>query len=131
MRKGAVILTIFLIGSCYLYFLSSCRKTDKGSGAEAITVNFEVPPGFPQPHYDFTANPLTKEGIALGRQLFYDGKLSKDGNFACASCHQQFAAFATYDHDLSHGFNNQFTTRNAPGLYNLAWQTSFQWDGGV
>jgi cytochrome c peroxidase len=74
---------------------------------------------------------LTKEGIDLGRHLFYDGKLSKDGNFPCASCHQQFAAFATYDHDLSHGFNNQFTKRNAPGLFNLAWQSNFMWDGGI
>ncbi|RYD86673.1 MAG: T9SS type A sorting domain-containing protein, partial [Sphingobacteriales bacterium] len=57
-------------------------------------------------------------------KVFYDGKLSKDGNFPCASCHQQFAGFATLDHDLSHGFNNQFTIRNAPGLANLAWQTA-------
>src|SRR5206468_5426746 len=94
-------------------------------------VSFTIPAGFPSTHYDFTANPLTREGIALGRKLFYDGRLSKDGNFPCASCHQQFASFATYAHDLSHGFNSQFTTRNAPGLFNLAWQQAFQWDGGV
>jgi cytochrome c peroxidase len=92
---------------------------------------FVIPDGFPKPLYNFENNPLTKEGFELGRKLFYDGRLSKDGNFACASCHQQFAAFVTYDHDFSHGFNNQFSTRNAPGLFNLAWQKEFQWDGGV
>lgn len=63
--------------------------------------------------------------------MFYDGRLSKDGNFACGSCHQQFGAFDTYDHNLSHGYNNSLSTRNAPGLFNLAWQKDFMWDGGI
>lgn len=94
-------------------------------------VKFKVPKGWPQPVYDFSKNPLTEEGIALGRKLFYDGRLSRDGNFSCGSCHQQFGAFNTYDHNLSHGFNNSLTTRNAPGLFNLAWQKEYMWDGGI
>jgi cytochrome c peroxidase len=90
-----------------------------------------IPPGFPSDITVFDRNPPTQEGFALGRKLFYDGRLSKDGNFPCASCHQPFAAFSTYDHTFSHGFNNTFTTRNAPGLFNLAWSKSFHWDGGV
>lgn len=92
---------------------------------------FVVPPGWPPPVYDFKSNPLTKEGFELGKKLFYDGRLSKDGNFPCASCHQQFGAFATYDHPLSHGYHNSLTTRNAPALQNLAWQKEFMWDGGI
>lgn len=91
----------------------------------------EIPKGFPKPVYTFKNNPLTKEGFELGRKLFYDTRLSKDGNFSCATCHQQFAAFSTYDHPLSHGFNNAFTKRNAPSLFNLAWNKSFHWDGGI
>lgn len=94
-------------------------------------LQFVVPEGWPQPLYDFKSNPPTEEGFQLGRKLFYDGRLSKDGNFPCASCHQQFAAFATYDHSLSHGYNNRFTKRNAPPLFNLAWQKEFMWDGGI
>jgi cytochrome c peroxidase len=94
-------------------------------------VNFAVPQNFPAPLYDFSDNPLTKEGIELGRKLFYDGILSKDGTFPCASCHQQSAGFGTFDHDLSHGYNNSHTLRNAPGLANLAWQKSFRYDGGA
>ena len=91
-----------------------------------------MPAGWPKPSTDiFAANPLTEEGFQLGRKLFYDGKLSKDGNISCAGCHQQFAAFASYDHDFSHGFDNNFTTRNAPGLFNLAWQKELHWDGGI
>lgn len=94
-------------------------------------VKFVIPKGWPQPVYDFKSNPLTKEGIELGRQLFYDTRLSKDGTISCGTCHQQFGAFNTYDHSLSHGYNNSLTTRNAPALFNLAWQKEFMWDGGI
>ncbi|MFC4231009.1 cytochrome-c peroxidase [Parasediminibacterium paludis] len=94
-------------------------------------IPFTVPKGWPQPVYDFKNNPLTQEGFALGRKLFYDTRLSKDGSLSCGSCHQQFAAFATYDHNLSHGINNAFTTRNAPSLANLAWVNNFMADGGI
>ncbi|HVX51611.1 MAG TPA: cytochrome c peroxidase, partial [Chitinophagaceae bacterium] len=98
---------------------------------QAALLPFNIPPGWPKPVYDFSQNPVTEEGFQLGRKLFYDGQLSRDGNFSCAACHQQFAAFATYDHNLSHGVNNSFTRRNAPGLFNLAWQKAFMWDGGI
>ena len=110
--------------------VNACKKSgNDNSGPQPL--EFEIPAGFPAPQYSFTGNPLTKEGFELGRKLFYDGRLSKDGNFPCASCHQQFAAFATFDHPLSHGFNNQFTLRNAPGLFNMAWLKEMHWDGGI
>jgi cytochrome c peroxidase len=73
----------------------------------------------------------TKEIFFLGRKLFYDANLSSDGQTSCAGCHQPFAAFSTFDHDLSHGVTNSFTSRNAPALQNLAWMTAYHWDGGV
>ncbi|MBO9635166.1 MAG: cytochrome-c peroxidase [Chitinophagaceae bacterium] len=109
----------------------ACKKSGADTTADPTPVSFHIPNGWPAPHYDFSGNPLTREGFELGRKLFYDGRLSKDGNFPCASCHQQFAAFSTFDHPLSHGFNNQFTTRNAPGLFNIAWQAETHWDGGI
>lgn len=109
----------------------ACKKSGDGKAAGPNPISFNIPVGWPAPHYDFSGNPLTREGFELGRKLFYDGRLSKDGNFPCASCHQQFAAFSTFDHPLSHGFNNQFTTRNAPGLFNIAWQAETHWDGGI
>ncbi len=115
----------------FAFLLESCKKNDGGDNPAVTPLQLEIPPGFPAPENIFANNPLTKEGFELGRKLFYDGRLSKDGNFPCASCHQQFAAFATFDHNLSHGFNNQFTTRNAPGLYNLAWHKELHWDGGI
>lgn len=112
-------------------WIQACRKGDNTGQAGPTPLAFAVPAGFPAPQYSFTSNVLTEEGFQLGRKLFYDGRLSKDGNFPCASCHQQFAAFATYDHNFSHGFNNQFTTRNAPPLFNLVWQRQTHWDGAI
>jgi cytochrome c peroxidase len=119
-----VILVILLLLCSTVVMISSFQK-------KKDAILFEVPKGFPAIVYNLKANPVTTAGFELGRSLFYDGRLSKDGSFSCGSCHQQFAAFATYDHDFSHGINNQFTNRNAPGLFNLAWQKNFHWDGGI
>lgn len=126
--------TIRILFSSFLGILiiDACKKDEPIAESPAIhPIQFVVPPGFPAPQYNFSRNPLTEEGFALGRKLFYDGRLSKDGNFPCGSCHQQFAAFANFEHNLSHGFNNQFTTRNAPGIFNMAWGSTFHWDGGI
>ncbi len=94
-------------------------------------VVFTIPKGWPAPSYDFSQNPLTEAGIALGKKLFYEVQLSKNNTISCGSCHQQFGAFNSYDHPLSHGIDNALTTRNAPSLFNLAWQKEFMWDGGI
>lgn len=123
-------LAILLLGIsvvAFSYSLGSCRKNDNPNNLTPL--NQEVPDGFPTPVYSFANNPLTKEGFELGRKLFYDGRLSVDGAHPCSSCHQQVAAFGTYEHDRSHGVNNSHTLRNAPVLFNLAWQDKFHWDG--
>ena len=94
-------------------------------------VPFVVPEGWPEPVYDFTKNPLTKEKIELGRHLFYDPLLSKDTTISCSSCHLVYTAFTHVDHDLSHGIKGKIGTRNSPALMNLAWHESFMWDGAV
>lgn len=92
---------------------------------------FKIPQGFPQPVYQFQNNTLSKEGFKLGRKLFYDGRLSKDNTISCGFCHQQFAAFANFDHKVSHGINSLLGTRNAPPMFNLVWHPTFMWDGGI
>lgn len=89
------------------------------------------PDYFPKLEYDFKKNNLSHEKIELGRALFYDPILSKDGTISCASCHSPFNAFAHTDHALSHGINNFIGNRNAPALMNLAWQKTFMWDGAI
>jgi cytochrome c peroxidase len=92
---------------------------------------FNPPDYFPKPVYNFEQPPLDSNKIELGRILFYDPILSKDHTISCASCHSPFNAFAHTDHDLSHGIFDSIGNRNAPALFNLAWQKTFMWDGAI
>lgn len=116
----------------FMSLLIGCQKdvSIPGSSSDG-NISFVVPQGWPQPAYKFDNNPLTNEGFALGRKLFYDPRLSIDNTISCGSCHQAFSAFAHLDHDISHGVNNLLGTRNSPPLFNLNWHTSFMWDGGI
>lgn len=132
--KRTILIILFSIVLLTGVLLNACKKTDTSSNNTPYNptyIQLQIPAGWPQPIDIFANNRLTEEGFQLGRKLFYDGKLSKDGFFPCASCHQQFAAFATFDHDFSHGFNNSFTTRNSPVTFNLAWMPLLHWDGGI
>ncbi|HEY5966872.1 MAG TPA: cytochrome c peroxidase [Chitinophagaceae bacterium] len=126
--KWRLTIIIFLATLSGNFLINACRKGQEDvPGKTGLT--FTVPAGFPTPVYDFSKNPLTEEGFQLGKMLFYDGRLSKDGHYPCASCHQQVAVFGTYDHDLSHGYGDQHSNRNAIPLFNLAWKDAFHTDG--
>jgi cytochrome c peroxidase len=130
LKKKVTISTIALL-VLGLLIMEACNKKDVAQLSPTTPLSIPIPPGFPEIQNFFVDNPITQEGFDLGKKLFYDGRLSADGNFPCASCHQQVSAFATTDHTLSHGFADQFTTRNAPGLANMAWYKEFHWDGGI
>jgi cytochrome c peroxidase len=98
---------------------------------ELERVSISYPTSWPDPVYDFNKNPLSKEGVQLGRKLFYDPILSKDNSISCSNCHLSFTAFTHVDHPLSHGIHDSIGTRNSPALMNLAWGKSFMWDGAV
>jgi cytochrome c peroxidase len=74
-------------------------------------------------------NPLTVEGVELGRHLFYDPILSGDNTQSCASCHQQNASFVDRNKRLSVGILGQEGFRNSMPLHNLAFAQRYFWDG--
>jgi cytochrome c peroxidase len=74
------------------------------------------------------ANPLTPEKLALGRRLFHEPLLSKDGSFACATCHDPAQGFAD-GQDLGRGVPGEPLARHTPSLWNLAWAPALFWDG--
>lgn len=88
-----------------------------------------------EPVFNFTAmpvsadNPVTENGVKLGRYLFYDPILSNDSSFSCATCHQQKNAFSDSPHPFSKGINGVLQSRNTLPLFNLAWYKAFFWDG--
>lgn len=72
-------------------------------------------------------NPMTAEGVALGRRLFHDPALSADGSLACSSCHVQRYAFSDTV-TFSRGMAGRTGARNTMPLMNLAWDHFFFWD---
>jgi cytochrome c peroxidase len=73
-------------------------------------------------------NPLTAEKIELGRRLFFDRRLSRDGSVACASCHDPDRAY-TDGRAIAIGVFGRKGRRNAPALINRGYGRAFFWDG--
>lgn len=109
---------IFLV----FIFTLSCKKE--------VSINQSVVPDYKEltlytisyPNY-FPAltipvdNPLTKEGIELGRRLYYDTILSNNGK-SCSSCHNAQQSFTTYN------------SNSLPHI-NLGWNSTFLWNGKI
>lgn len=108
----------------------ACAKSDRLEPSRATEV-FEVPGHFPSPVYNVNENGIGRGGFELGKKLFYDPRLSRDGTISCGSCHAQVHAFADHSSALSVGIDGNLSKRNAPGLTNLAWYPDFMWDGGI
>jgi cytochrome c peroxidase len=75
-------------------------------------------------------NPLTNQNVALGRRLFRDRRLSRDGSLSCAGCHDPQRAF-TDGRTVSVGVGGVRGARNVPMIVNRAWGQSFFWDGRI
>ena len=103
-----------------------------GGGMEEAP-EMEAPMAWPEiAGYELMAvpedNPMTEAKVALGKQLYYDQRLSGDGNRSCYGCHLQ-------EHGLTDGramalgaFDKQLT-RAAPTMWNVGYYDTLYWDG--
>lgn len=89
-----------------------------------------VPTGFP-PMVIPTDNPMTIEGVALGKKLFFDPILSGNNTMSCATCHMQKFGFSDSTNQFSTGIDGLKGPRNAMPIINLGWASNFFWDGGA
>jgi cytochrome c peroxidase len=105
--------------------LLSCRK-DK-VGFEASPYKLEIPSHFPDMIIP-EDNPLTIEGVELGRFLFYEKRLSGDNSMSCATCHMPQNGFSD-PKQFSVGIDGIAGTRQSMALVNLGWESFFFWDG--
>lgn len=107
----------YILFICLLWNLTSCKKKGVVEPIEQLNyVTLEIPNNFPVMILN-PDNPLSIEGIELGRELYYDPILSNTGE-SCSSCHLQSNSFS---HPVA----------NSLPHVNLAWHTSFLWNGGV
>ncbi len=95
--------------------------------AVGTPVEAKVPAGLP-PLPIPEDNPLTAEKIALGKLLYFDTRLSKDGTISCATCHDPAMAW-TDNEATSTGIGDQVGGANSPTVINAAYATSQFWDG--
>src|SRR5262245_3285196 len=87
-----------------------------------------VPRGLPARPAAPADTPVTLAKVALGRRLFFDPALSADRTVACASCHDPGRGFAGAE-AVAVGVRGRKGRRHAPTLLNVAYATSFFWDG--
>ena len=106
------------VRSIYSFLLlaavASCTNNQLNEPVAATPYNLEIPAGFPQPTIP-ADNPMTVEGVALGRMLYYDSIIHRSEAAACATCHIQERSFTSGANVLPH--------------VNLAWSHNFLWDG--
>lgn len=119
----------------YFTLILSCssERLESETSYTPIPVNLNIPDVFQDrilPPVIPSNNPLTEEGIELGKKLFFDKKLSVNGSQSCADCHKPSNSF-TDARQYSIGVDNIQGTRNSMPLFNLAWNYDdrFFWDG--
>lgn len=107
----------------------ACRKNEELPQPvySPIPYEMDLPNHFPEMVVP-EDNPLTEQGVNLGRHLFWDVRLSGDNSIACANCHMPEFAFS--DHrPVSIGIDGVSGKRNSMVLQNLAWASDYFWDG--
>jgi cytochrome c peroxidase len=104
---------------CCLLLLSLLIHPESAYAAE--------PAGLPPISYPKDNLP-TDEKIALGKQLYFDGRLSSDNKVSCASCHDPAKGFSNGD-QFATGVEGKKGGRNSPTVINAALQQFQFWDG--
>jgi len=128
-------LGIFSVLLCALLFASCEDSDDNASQYMPTPAPLEIPSVFQNqilPPLIPEDNPQTVEGIALGKKLFFDKRLSADNSISCASCHRPQNSF-TDSRQFSVGITGEQGFRNSMPLQNLAFNygEKFNWDGSA
>ncbi|TNE81376.1 MAG: cytochrome-c peroxidase [Bacteroidetes bacterium] len=129
MRNSKYLLTLGLIFGL-IAGLESCKPDEPPTVGTPgpTTYVLDVPSNWPLGNF-IAENPLTNEGVELGRYLFYDPLLSKNSSQSCASCHNQGFGFTDHGLEVSLGSEGAVGTKNAMALFNLNWSSGYFWDG--
>ena len=101
-----------------------------GDGHDHTHYDLNIPAGLP-PMKIPADNPMTQEGVFLGRKLFYDNILSANNTMNCGSCHQLRNYTVDSNLALSTGIDGLQGERNSMPLFNIGYSTTFFWDGGA
>lgn len=109
--------------------LNAAEKAGKASPAKSVSTDdvFNLPAGLPEFEHP-KDNPSTPEKIALGKQLFFDPRLSSDESVSCATCHDPKHGWSNND-SIATGVGGQKGGRSAPTIINTVYNRFHFWDG--
>ena len=127
MRRTNLVFFAFMLLLFVITLIAGCKKTDMGG----YTRDIQPLPKQLTTYEPMTIpadNPLTPEKVALGRQLFFDERLSGDGSRSCYSCHLCEKGLTDGLPKAIGAFNKQLP-RSSPTLWNIGYQKEFYWDG--
>lgn len=120
-RLGAFALLLALV----LAF-SGAAQPDSDSGTAEAAWSWNLPPSFPPPRVP-ADNPMSAAKVELGRALFYDRRLSGNGEMSCATCHRPELAFSD-GRPRAVGITGEQHPRSAPSLAGVAYAATLNWD---
>jgi len=106
---------IAIISFLLIILLNACIDVETPDNTPTL-YNLVIPEGFPEMTIP-ASNPLSIEGVALGKKLYYDNILDKNQARACATCHLQEQSFSSQPDVLPH--------------VNLGWNYNWLWKGDV
>jgi len=134
----------FLLLCCFLFFLGSSCQNTKPETFTTTPYPLQTPRFFPTNLNIPTDNPLTVEGVELGRYLFYDARLcgytgiNPDLMMSCATCHVQSNAFKVgldnprFPDGKTYGLSGAYTPHNMLPLINLIFNhEGYFWNGAI
>ncbi len=103
------------------------KGTEGGETVTTVAYEVKVPPGLPElPIPD--DNPMTAEKVELGKMLYFDKRLSKDGTISCATCHDPAKGWAEHT-PTSTGIGGAVGGANSPSVANAVYGKTQFWDG--
>lgn len=132
----------FALSAALLVSITACNKPEQAPPPPAQP---EAPPVAAEPEvviepgllasygqlpaqFESSNNPITEAKIQLGRQLYYDTRLSKSHEFSCNSCHM-LDQYGVDGKPTSPGHKGQLGSRNSPTVYNAGGHIAQFWDG--
>jgi len=115
------LLLMLLVASTIVIIVSGCATPP-----EPTVVPKSTPLPFP-PLYTPPENPITEAGVNLGRELFFDPILSRNGDMACSTCHHPDYGFS--DGRIVSVARPGTSGRNVSTLWNTGYNRFLLWDG--
>lgn len=121
-RKRQLPLAVPICTSALAFFLIGHLWSYSASGDPATPIPLGLPP------LETHQRPVSKQ-VDLGRKLFFDRRLAFNNTNSCAMCHIESQGMTSHQSATAIGMEGRSLSRNAPALYNVAYQALLFHDG--